>query len=180
MLFRSAMLLFGAFLTMSSSLTSQVTTFPTQPSKTPEARAAGIATYEISRSGDTADVVAFTEDEALLADCTVEWLKVSRVMTCTMGIGGRYRSTWQESRQQMKFEDLDHGGHFVLRFVGRGGEPPDPEKHPTEDGWTFQGTKTWNEVERDWGHITPIFGNLMGEVEMTLGLVLGDESTHLP
>lgn len=177
---RSTMLVVGAFLTMSTALPSQVTTFPAQPSKTPEARAAGIASYEITRRGDMVDVVAFSEDEALLADCTVEWLEASRVMTCTMGVGGRFRSTWQPSQKQAIFEDLDHGGHVILRFEGRGGGPPTPEKHPSDDGWSLEGTKTWDEVERDWAAITPIFGNLMGEVEMTLGLVFDEEITNLP
>ena len=53
---------------------------------------------------------------------------------------------------------------------GRLGPAMEPEARPEHEGWVVRGTKTWEEVERDWGHITPIFGNLMGEVELTLGI----------
>ena len=157
---------------------AQTVEYPVQPSKTAEAKNAGIGSYRLTQDGEIIAAKAFGLEGEPLADCEASWPEDSQVMTCTMQPdGGRFRATWYEDR--VEFEDLDTGDHFSLYKDG----PPlreiaamQPEERPERDGWVLRGTKTWEEVEHDWGHITPIFGNLSGEIKLTLGIRAGWQS----
>ena len=152
--------------------TGQTVDLPTQPVKTQEAKNVGIGSYDLTREGEVVAVEAFDLAGELLADCEVRWLEVSRVMACTMADGQRFRATWLQKR--VEFEDLVTGDRISLQKEGptlREIMEMAPEARPEHHGWVVRGTKTWTEVERDWGHITPMFGNLLGEVEITLGIL---------
>lgn len=148
--------------------------FPRQSPKVPRtSEVAGIESYSLAREGDLTMVEAFGGDGESIATCEVQWLKESTVMTCTMGNGERYQATWYA--QHVEFASLDTGEHFSLH--------PDPERldgaTPSERqdprfGWILRGTKSWEEVERDWGHKTVIFGSLLEELQITLGKIPGD------
>lgn len=165
-----AVVLICALWLSSSSLVAQVTEFPRQTPKNPEATSeAGIGSYRITKQGEVFEVDAFDVEDGLLASCTVEWFESSKVMVCEMADGRRFRSTWYE--RHAKFEELSSGEHFILRFKGQPGRVRDPDATAQERGWVVEGNKSWSEVEREWGDVTPIFGHLMGEMEVTLGLV---------
>ena len=160
-----------------SGLSAQRVELPIQTPKDRMATTeAGIGSYHITEHTtelhELVEVEAFDVEGELLAECTAEWPEGSKVLTCTMGDGGRFRATWY--RRHARFEDLVGGDHFVLRFEGRLGDPNRASADPRERGWVLEGTKTWEEAERDWGSITPVFAYLMAEVEITLGKVLDD------
>jgi hypothetical protein len=151
--------------------TAQVVDFPVQPAKTPEAKSAGIGSYGLTREGEIVAVEAFDLAGEPLANCEVQWLEDSKVMTCTMMNGQRFRATWYQERAEL--EDLVTGDHISLHKEGpslREIMEMAPEARPEHEGWVVGGTKAWQEVERDWGHITPILGSLLGEIEITLGI----------
>lgn len=153
----------------SSSLAAQSRSLPRQMPKDPGTLPeAGIGSYQITKQGHAAEVDGFDEEGALLVTCTAQWLEDSKRLTCTMSDGGQYRATWYD--RHVKFEDLASDEHIILRFKGQPGAVREPRATAQERGWTIDGMKTWEEVERDWGRITPIFGHLMGEVELTLGI----------
>lgn len=150
---------------------AQTVEYPVQPSKTPEAKSAGIGSYRLTQDGEIIEAEAFDLEGRPLADCKASWPEDTQVMTCTiLPDGERFRATWYSKR--VEFENLDSGDHFSLYKEGpslREIAAMEPEERPERDGWVLRGTKTWEEVERDWGHITPIFGNLSGEIKLTLG-----------
>ncbi len=168
-MYRKAVL--GLLMMAAVVATAQTVDYPVQAAKTPEASRAGIGSYHLTREGEIVVVAAFGLEGAPLADCEAKWLEDSRVMTCTMPAGGSFRAIWYEER--VEFDDLVTGEHFSLHKEGpslREVAAMEPEARPERGGWVVRGTNTWEEVERDWGHITPIFGNLLGEIELTLGI----------
>ncbi len=151
---------------------AQTVDYPVQRSKTPEAKAAGIGSYHLTREGEIVTAEVFGPEGEPLADCEARWLEDSRVMTCTMAHGGRFRATWYEQRAE--FEDITTGDHFSVHKEGpslREIMAMEPESRPEHWGWVIRGTETWEEVERDWGHVNLVLGNLMGEIEITLGIL---------
>jgi len=163
----SCLLLFSGTATM-----AQTIEFPLQTPKFQETKeVAGIGSYHLIRNPEMVAVEAFDLDGELLANCEAEWPENRRVMTCEMAAGGLFRATWHE--KHVDFEDLVTQEHFSLYFEPpppRLANPLEPGEPPPEHGtWVLRGTKTWDEVERDWGKITPIFSHLLVEVEATLG-----------
>ncbi len=151
---------------------AQTVDYPVQASKTPESKAAGIGSYHLTREAEIVAAEVFGLEGEPLADCEARWLEDSTVMTCTMADGGRFRATWYE--QWAEFENVATGDYYSLHKEGpslREIMAMEPESRPEHWGWVIRGTETWEEVERDWGHITPVFGNLMGEIEITLGIL---------
>lgn len=157
----------GLLLLISTGSLAQAVDFPPQPAKTPEAKAAGIGSYHVSRQGKTATVEAFDAEGEPLADCEAQWREVSSSLSCTMPDGQRFRATWYAERAE--FEDLGTGEHIAL-YKGESATEP-AAGQPDRGGWVIDGSKTWEEVERDWRDTTAIFGNLMVEIEITTGVL---------
>lgn len=159
---------------------AQTIELPTQSAKDPEATVvAGIGSYNLSHEHGAVDehgVVASVAVQALdvegqpLAHCEIEWLGESKVMACRMPDGESFQATWFADR--VEFEDLGMRDHLSLRVEGgsslRAAELGFAKSRPGRGEWVLRGTKTMAEVEQDWGHVTPIFGYLLAEVEVTL------------
>jgi hypothetical protein len=166
--YRPLIVLMALLWVSSTCLSAGVVHFPLQKSKTAEAlETAGIASYQLSRDGEEVHVEAFGSSGEVLATCNAHWPPDCSVLTCTMPDGGLYEAKWYAKRAE--FRDLQSGDHLSLHV-----EPiSDPTKieHPSLTGeWILEGTKSWQEAEKDWGHITPIFSHLIAEVQLTLGI----------
>jgi hypothetical protein len=161
----------GALWLAGPSLAAQRVEIPLQTPKDPRATTeAGIGSYYLAEHGDSVEVEAFDAEGALLADCAAAWLVASKVLTCKMGDGGRFRATWY--RRHVELEDLVHGDLVDLPIdLPRGGtRNPNPPLTARHGGRVLQGDGTSDDVEPEWGSITPVFGYLMREVETTLGI----------
>lgn len=159
--------------------TAQHRIFPKQTPKDPRAtELAGIAAYYMERHDQQITVGAFDAEGKLLANCEIDFLETKTLMSCTMSNGQQYQARWFE--RHVEFEDLDTRDHFSLHFMGRPSPPSESSfrgvSNEAKAAWSLKGTRSWEEVEQDWGHITPIFGYLLGEIEITLGRISDDES----
>lgn len=148
---------------------AQTIEFPLQPAKFQETReVAGIGSYKLTQNLDLVNVEAFDLDERLLATCEAEWPENKKILTCEMAEGGLFRVTWHKT--QADFEDLVTGENFSIYYERPPDKPEESGEPASRHGtWSFQSTKSRAEIERDWGKLTPIFANLMAEVEVTLG-----------
>jgi hypothetical protein len=167
---------------LSPLLDAQTIRYPSQVPKDSQAtEVAGIQSYVLSRehSGvdehgviNAAEIEAFGLDGQFLASCKISWYGASKRVTCSMADGGNYEVNWFPTRAEIR--DLQSGDYVALHAQPITGPPtsaPGATQHRTETiDWTLQGTKTWEEVERDWAHITPVFAYLLAEAEVTLNI----------
>lgn len=165
-------LLFVLMFLTALTLSAQHRIFPKQTPKDPRAaEIAGIDSYEMVRNGPRLAVQAFDAEGKLLADCETESTDQATTMSCKLPNGQQLQARWFE--RHVEFEDLDTGDHFSLHFVGRPFPPSESSflgaSQAAREGWSLRGNWSWEEVEQKWGHITPIFGYLRGELDLTLG-----------
>lgn len=161
----------ASFFFLAASAAAQVVTYPLQTPKNPEATSkAGIGSYSIGRSEDSISVEVFDPAGQPMAVCEPIWSRDVRRQTCQLADGRWFRAEWRE--MAMEFEDLASGEYLAVRFE----ENPafeelaatDPSMQQGE--FVLNGTKTYEEVERDWAAILRLFSFTMTEVQTTLGL----------
>lgn len=177
-MFRSVLMsLFWA--TIPALAAAQVAELPTMAPKDAWVVEKGrIGTYQITKIDDQATVEVFGPEGEFLADCDTSWTDGFSIIQCTIADGKRFQSKWKG--RQVRFEDLDTGDYYHAYFL------PDPELEPEEPEvtiftpenpappvsfeWAMEGTKTKEEVERDWLPYTGLLTQIMAEVELTLGV----------
>lgn len=145
--------------------------FPMQSPKDPmTTEVTGIAAYHLVREGEIVKAEAFDSNEALLASCTAEWSQEATTLSCVFPDGQELQATWFP--RHVEFEDLTTGEHFSLHFEGRSARLSESAAvgvhEAARKGWSVRGGKTWEELDRDWGKLTPIFAYLKNEIQITL------------